>query len=248
MYAAASGMAAQQTNLEVIADNLANADVAGFKQVVASFTDVTAGGTLGLGTANSGKHPIFSQGKLMHSGGPFDVAIDGDGFFRVERDGTRGYTRNGEFTRAADGTLRNADGWALRDVRIPAAANAVHVAPDGTVTIDTNAAPGRTIDTNAATGRAIGRIRLATFAAPEQLQSLGGTVFAATPDSGPERLLAAGKTGQPAIDFGMLERSNVSIVESMMQILAAQRAYEANAKGVQAADEMQRIANNLHRS
>lgn len=238
MYAAASGMAAQQTNLEVIADNLANADVAGFKQVVASFTDVNAGGTLGLGTANSGKHPIFSQGKLMHSGGPFDVAIDGDGFFRVERDGARGYTRNGEFTRAADGTLRNADGWALRDVRIPAAANAVHVAPDGTVTIDTNAA----------TGRSIGRIRLATFAAPEQLQSLGGTVFAATPDSGPERPIAAGKTGQPAIDFGMLERSNVSIVESMMQILTAQRAYEANAKGVQAADEMQRIANNLHRS
>ena len=74
MYAAASGMAAQQTNLEVIADNLANADVAGFKQVVASFTDVNAGGTLGLGTATSGKHPLFAQGKLMHSGGPFAVS------------------------------------------------------------------------------------------------------------------------------------------------------------------------------
>jgi flagellar basal-body rod protein FlgG len=237
MYAAASGMAAQQTNLEVIADNLANADVAGFKLVAASFTDVNAGGTLGLGTATSGKHPVFSQGKLMHSGGPFDVAIDGNGFFRVERSGTRAFTRNGEFSRAADGTLRNADGWALRDVRIPPDATAVHVAKDGRVSIERAGGPA----TN------IGRIHLATFAAPEGLRALGGTVFAATPESGPERRLDAGRDGGPTIQFGMLERSNVSIIESMMQILTAQRAYEANAKGVQAADEMQRIANNLHR-
>jgi flagellar basal-body rod protein FlgG len=237
MYAAASGMAAQQTNLEVIADNLANADVAGFKLVAASFTDVNAGGTLGLGTATAGKHPVFSQGKLMHSGGPFDVAIDGSGFFSVERGGTHAFTRNGEFSRAADGTLRNADGWALRDVRIPADATAVHVAKDGRITTD---GADRT-------GRAGGRIRLATFAAPEGLRPLGGTVFAATYESGPERRIDAGRDGGPAIAFGMLERSNVSIIESMMQILTAQRAYEANAKGVQAADEMQRIANNLHR-
>jgi flagellar basal-body rod protein FlgG len=243
MYAAASGMAAQQTNLEVIADNLANADVAGFKQVVASFTDVNAGGTLGLGTATAGKHPLFAQGKLMHSGGPFDVAIDGDGFFRVERAGTLAYTRNGEFTRAADGTLRNADGWALRDVRIPANATTVHVATNGHVTIDL---PPAAAGTNAAV-RTIGTIRLATFAAPEQLLPLGGTVFGATRDSGPERRIDAGHTTGPNIQFGMLERSNVSIIESMMQILTAQRAYEANAKGVQAADEMQRIANNINR-
>ena len=238
MYAAASGMAAQQTNLEVIAGNLANADVAGFKQVVASFTDVTAGGTLGLGTATAGKHPIFSQGKLMKSGGPFDVAIDGEGFFRVERAGVRAYTRNGEFSRAADGTLRTADGWVLRDVRIPNDAAAVRVAADGQVTVES---PGKA-------DRSAGRIRLATFAAPESLRVLGGTVFAATRESGPERRIDAGRSGGPSIAFGMLERSNVSIIESMMQILTAQRAYEANAKGVQAADEMQRIANNLHRS
>src|SRR5277367_1704891 len=99
MYAAASGMAAQQTNLELIADNLANADVAGFKQMQARFTDVRAGGTLGLGTA-----------------------LAGPGFFRVERAGKFAYTRNGEFTRAADGALRTADGWRLRDVTIPAEA------------------------------------------------------------------------------------------------------------------------------
>lgn len=226
MYAAASGMAAQQTNLEVIADNLANADVAGFKQVAASFIDVNAGGTLGLGTATSGKHAVFSQGKLMRSGGPFDVAIDGSGFFRVERAGAHGYTRNGEFSRAADGTLRNTDGWRLRDVRIPADATAVHVAKDGTVTIDSAERANRNV----------GRIQLASFAAPESLRALGGTVFAATADSGPERRLDPGRDGGPSIAFGMLEHSNVSIVESMMQILTAQRAYEANAKGVQAAE------------
>jgi flagellar basal-body rod protein FlgG len=237
MYAAASGMAAQQMNLEVIADNLANADVAGFKQVAASFIDVNAGGTLGLGTASAGKHAVFSQGKLMHSGGPFDVAIDGSGFFRVERAGTHGYTRNGEFSRAPDGTLRNTDGWILRDVRIPPDAIAVHVAKDGRVTIDTAGAMSQPA----------GRIRLATFAAPEALRALGGTVFAASRESGAEHRIDAGRESGPSIAFGMLEHSNVSIVESMMQILTAQRAYEANAKGVQAADEMQRIANNINR-
>ena len=237
MYASASGMAAQQTNLEVIADNLANADVAGFKQVAATFIDVNAGGTLGLGTATAGKHAVFSQGKLMHSGGPFDVAIDGQGFFRVERAGMHGYTRNGEFARAADGTLRNTDGWQLRDVRIPSDALAVRVAKDGNVTVDL---PDRA-------NRPIGRIRLASFASAEGLRPLGGTVFAATPDSGPEHRIDPGRDNGPSIAFGMLEHSNVSIVESMMQILTAQRAYEANAKGVQAADEMQRIANNINR-
>jgi flagellar basal-body rod protein FlgG len=236
MYASASGMSAQQTNLEVIADNLANADVAGFKAMAARFTDVRAGGTLGLGTAAAGRHAVFTQGKLMHGGGPFDVAIDGAGFFRVERDGARGYTRNGELSRAADGTLRTADGWRLRDVTVPAAAIAVNVAPDGRVTMET--ADRKDV--------AIGRIRLATFAAPESLRSLGGTVFAATRESGPEQRIDPGGTVRVA--FGMLEKSNVSVIESMMQILTAQRAYEANAKGVQAADEMQRIANNLHRS
>jgi flagellar basal-body rod protein FlgG len=93
-----------------------------------------------------------------------------------------------------------------------------------------------------------GRIRLVGFAAPERLRALGSALFAATPDSGRARPLAAGGDRQPKLVFGALEKSNVSIIESMMAILAAQRAYEANAKGVQAADEMLRIANNLHRS
>jgi flagellar basal-body rod protein FlgG len=237
MYAAASGMAAQQTNLEIIADNLANADVAGFKSAAASFADVNAGGTLGLGTASVGRHVVFEQGKLMKSGGPFDLAIDGAGFFTVEKNGRTAYTRAGEFTRGSDGRLRNADGWSLHGVRLPPDAVTAQVAPDGRIRID------------AATARArdAGRIELTTFAAPERLTPLGGTLFAASDESGAARRLPAGD-GHSTIAFGMLEKSNVSIVESMMQILTAQRAYEANAKGVQAADEMMRIANNLHRS
>ncbi len=237
MYAAASGMAAQQTNLEIIANNLANADVAGFKGAAASFSDVNAGGNLGLGTTAIGRHAIFEQGKLMKSGGPFDLAIDGAGFFRVEKAGQTAYTRAGEFARSADGKLRNADGWALSGVRIPADALVATVEPNGQVFVDTTGAKHRSI----------ARIELATFRAPEGLRSLGGTLFSASPDSGPALRFAPGP-GRSTIAFGMLEKSNVSIVESMMQILTAQRAYEANAKGVQAADEMLRIANNLHRS
>ena len=237
MYAAASGMAAQQTNLEIIADNLANADVAGFKGAAASFTDVNAGGTLGLGTAALGRHPLFEQGKLMKSGGPFDLAIDGAGFFRIEKDGATAYTRAGEFSRAADGSLQNADGWRLHGVRIPADAISASVDRAGRVLIDSATAKGH----------AVARIGRVTFNAPEGLRALGGTLFVATAVSGPPHAFAP-REGRSSIAFGMLEKSNVSIVESMMQILTAQRAYEANAKGVQAADEMLRIANNLHRS
>jgi flagellar basal-body rod protein FlgG len=236
MYAAASGMAAQQTQLEVVADNLANADVAGFKGAAATFSDVRAG-AVGLGTTTLGRHALFAQGKLVRSGGAFDVAIDGPGFFIVERGGKHAYTRNGEFAREADGTLRNSAGWALRGVRIPADALAARVERDGRVTIDTATEKNRQI----------AQLHLASFAAPEALRPLGATLFAQSENSGAARTFVPGGRDGPSLAFGMLERSNVSIVEAMMQILGAQRAYEANAKGVQAADEMLRIANNLHR-
>jgi flagellar basal-body rod protein FlgG len=153
------------------------------------------------------------------------------------RDGARtSYTRDGEFSRAADGTLRNASGAQLDGVRIPAEALNVTVEPDGGVVV-----------TTAAGKQTIAHLRLAHFAAPEHLRAGGGTTFYATAQSGPARLFAPGGADGPSLRFGMLEKSNVSIIESMMQILAAQRAYEANAKGVQAADEMLRIANNLQR-
>jgi flagellar basal-body rod protein FlgG len=236
LYAAATGMAAQQKNLETIADNLANADVAGFKGAAETFTDIASrGGT--LGTAPAGAHVMFTQGKLERSGGPFDLAIHGPGFFAVaDRAGRLGFTRNGEFSRAADGTLQNAQGRRLLGARIPADAISAHVAADGTVTAQTPAGEKK-----------CGHIRLAEFASPDYLESAGGTLFFETKASGKARFVDPGKRGGPELQFGMLERSNVTIVEAMMQILAAQRAYEANAKGVQAADEMMRIADNLTR-
>lgn len=237
LFAAASGMAAQQRNLDTISDNLANSEVAGFKGSAETFAALSAPGEPPLGTIALGEHVLFTQGKLERSNGPFDMAIDGPGFF-VIRDGQRiGYTRDGEFSRAADGTLRNSTGWELDGVHLPSDTASAKVAPDGAVTI--TRADGTT--------RSAGRVKIATFAAPERLSSIGGTMFVANAHSGPAQTLHLdGKSGTQ-LRFAMLERSNVSIVDSMMQILAAQRAYEANAKGVQAADEMLRIANNLQR-
>jgi flagellar basal-body rod protein FlgG len=237
LFAAASGMAAQQQNLETIAQNLSNAQVAGFKGAAASFTDIASPAGGSIGTAFTGNHTVFTQGRLVHGGGPFDLAIEGAGFFAVlDNKGRRAYTRDGEFSRASDGSLQNAQGLRLEGIRIPENALSATVAEDGTVTAI--AAKGKI---------ACGRIHLWGFPAPESLQSIGGTLFFATHASGKPHHLDSGMAGEPAIRFGMLEQSNVSIIESMMEILGAQRAYEANAKGVQAADEMMRIADNLAR-
>ncbi|MDQ2680086.1 MAG: flagellar hook basal-body protein [Candidatus Eremiobacteraeota bacterium] len=237
LFAAASGMAAQQQNLDVISNNLANSEVAGFKESSETFAVLASPGERGIGTVATGEQVAFQAGKLERSNGPFDVAIDGPGFFTLDDGaGRRAYTRNGEFSRAADGTLRNRDGWRLHGIHIPNDALSARVADDGTVSIAT--VKGQ---------RGVGHIGIVNFAAPERLRAIGGTLFTATRDSGPARSVPAGSSDSPKVRFGMLEQSNVSIIESMMQILAAQRAYEANAKGVQAADEMLRIANNLQR-
>jgi len=231
LFVAASGMAAQQLHLDVVADNLANADVAGFKGSAAEFADVRLPGGAGLGVTPAGAHPLFEQGKLEKSGGPCDLAIDGPGFFALAQGKRIAYTRNGEFHRAADGTLQTSDGWRVPSVRIPADATRLGVDRDGRVWCERT--PGARTE--------CGRFALQSFPAPEALRPIGNARFEATPRAGkPTRV-------DSSIEFGMLERSNVSIVGAMMEILAAQRAYEANAKGVQAADEMQRIANNLHR-
>lgn len=236
LFAAASGMAAQQQNLDTIANNLANGDVIGFKGAENEFAALAAPGEPGAGTVRTGEQPLFKAGKLERSNGPFDVAIDGEGFFVVTDGHRRAYTRAGEFSRCADGGLANAQGWRLAGVRIPADAQSASVAEDGTLSVTT------------ATGtRTVAHLQLALFSAPEKLESLDGALFAQTPSSGTARLVTPGGESGPKLRYGMLEQSNVSIVESMMQILTAQRAYEANAKGIQAADEMLRIANNLQR-
>ncbi len=236
LFAAASGMSAQQRNLETISDNLANSEVAGFKQAAQTFAVLAAPGDDALGTISVGSHLVLTQGKLEPSNGPFDVALEGPGFFVVRQGKRTAYTRDGEFSRTADGALRNAEGWRLEGVRLPPDAVKAEVAADGAVA-------ARFADNHT---QACGRVAVAAFAAPEHLQR-AGSLFFATPASGSPQHIAPRNDGATRVRFGMLEKSNVSIVESMMQILAAQRAYEANAKGVQAADEMLRIANNLQR-
>jgi flagellar basal-body rod protein FlgG len=237
LFAAASGMTAQQRNLDTIADNLANAEVVGFKGSAQTFAELIAPGEAGIGTVALGTRVLFNQGKLARSPGPFDLAIDGPGFFALVDDhGRLRYSRDGAFSRAADGTLRNSQGLSLAGTRIPAEAVSATVAADGTVEIA--AAAGK---------RSVGRIRLAEFPAPEALRDTGGGVFVSTAAAGRRRDVVPGSDDGPKLRFGMLEQSNVTIIDAMMQILTAQRAYEANAKGVQAADEMLRIANNLQR-
>ncbi|MGB6413573.1 MAG: flagellar hook basal-body protein [Candidatus Cybelea sp.] len=237
LFAAASGMAAQQRNLDTIADNLANSGVIGFKGSVASFAELVEPGGVGEGTVALGSRVLFAQGKLARSAGPFDLAIDGPGFFEVvDARGRHAFTRDGQFSRAADGTLRNALDYRLAGIRIPAGALSAGVDESGTVRA-----------TFPAGSRTIGRITLAEFPSPDRLRAIGGAIFAATPAAGKPAGAGAGSPDGPKIRFGMLEESNVTIIDAMMQILTAQRAYEANAKGVQAADEMLRIANNLQR-
>ncbi len=236
LFAAATGMAAQQQNLETIADNLANADVSGFKGSAETFAALAAPDRRAVGTIALGTHPVFTQGKLERGNGAFDMAIDGEGFFELARGHERAYTRDGAFSRTADGRLRNAEGWSLHGVRIPVDALKVRVTDDGSVRVTTSKGT-----------RVVAHLRLALIPAPERMQSIGGTIFRVTPQSGRALLVAPGHGDGPRIRFGMLERSNVTIIDAMMQILTAQRAYEANAKGVQAADEMLRIANNLQR-
>jgi len=236
LYAAASGMAAQQQNLETIAANLSNAGVTGFKGAASTFEEIASPSGGVLGTALTGTRTLFTQGKLVRSGGAFDVAIDGNGFFVLEHGSKRAYTRAGEFSRAPDGSVQNAQGWRLSGVHIPDDARDLSVGDDGAVTATVH---GRKTP--------CGRVHVAAFASPESLDSSGGTLFFATRASGAGRDSACGREGEPAVKFGMLEQSNVTIVDAMMEILAAQRAYEANAKGVQAADEMMRIADNLQR-
>lgn len=232
LFSAASGMAAQQQNLDTVANDLANASVAGFKGSAQRFGELVAPGQGGIGTVALGEHVLFAQGKLAKSGGPCDLAIDGPGFFQlVDACGHRSYTRDGQFARAADGSLRNAAGLRLQGILIPADALSLSVGEDGAVRA-TFAHGG---------SQTIGRITLASFGAPDHLRSIGGSLFEATRQSGPPHNVAPGGDDGPKIRFGMLEQSNVSIVDAMMQILYAQRAYEANAKGVQAADEMLRI-------
>jgi flagellar basal-body rod protein FlgG len=257
LYTAASGMTAQQINLDNIANNLANASTSGFQSRRVQFSDllyqsevmpgsaatqqttVSSGLQVGLGTRPGNTEIIQTQGDLSSTGNPLDFAIQGTGFFQVLMPNNQiGYTRAGSFQPNAQETLVTANGNALQPaITIPANATNVTVGSDGTVSVNL---PGQT---NAAQ---VGVIQLATFANPGGLNSVGNNIYLPPPHRAmPSSARREAPDGLGTIQQGMLEQANVNIVDEFVNMILAQRSYESNSRVVKAADEMLQGLNQL---
>jgi flagellar basal-body rod protein FlgG len=259
LYSAASGMSAQETNIDNIANNLANANTVGFKTRRAQFQDLmyqslvqpgTASGQqtvvptglqLGLGTRAASNEIIFTQGAFTETDNPLDLVIQGNGFFQIQMpNGTLAYTRAGQFQLDKTGNVVTPQGYSLTpQITIPAAAQQVTIASDGTVSYTL---PNQ----NAA--QTAGQVQLANFANPAGLNSLGNNLYAPTDASGDPTVGApGGAEGLGSLLQGYTEQSNVSIVNEFINLIQAQRGYESNSKVVQAADQMYQQVNGLIR-
>lgn len=251
-------MVAQQLNLDVISNNLANANTTGFKHQRAEFQDliyqtVQAGGTsagqnlrtpggiqYGLGATNSATANDFAQGASLNTNNPLDIMIVGEGFFRVLRpDGTFGYTRDGSFKRDANGVLVTSAGYPLQPpITIPANAVSVTISKDGTV--DAKIAGQNDL-------QRIEQITLAVFPNAAGLTRVGGNIWTESAASGAPNVVLPETDGAGGIMAGYLEGSNVSVVEEMVRMISAQRAYEINSKAIQTSDDMLQTLNTLKR-
>ncbi len=259
LYTAASGMLAQQLNLDNVANNLSNSSTAGFRRRRLQFQDliyqnlvmpgsaatqnttVAAGLQIGLGTRTVASEIIQAQGDFATTGNPLDLAIQGAGFFQVKLpSGETAYTRAGMFHLDNQGNMVTADGNALDPaITIPADALTVSVGSDGTVTVTQ---PGQTQSSQ------VGSIQLANFQNPGGLNSIGQNLFLPTTASGdPIAGTPGGSDGLGSLQQGMLEQSNVSVVDEFIQMILAQRSYEANSRVVTAADQMLQQLSNLSR-
>jgi len=259
LYSAASGMNAQQLNVDNIAHNLANANTVGFKMRRAQFQDllyqnlsqpgaaagsqtvIPSGLQLGLGTRAVSNEISFTQGSFSGTNNPLDLVIQGRGFFQIRRPtGEIAYTRSGQFHLDRDGNLVTADGDALEpQITVPPEAQSITIAADGTVSFTL---PGQ------AAAQVGGQIQLANFTNPAGLNSIGRNLFMATDASGEATLgNPGGQEGLGSLLQGYVEQSNVSVVEEFINLIVSQRAYEANSKVVRAADEMYQQANNIPR-
>jgi len=259
LFSAASGMNAQQLNVDNIAHNLANANTAGYKTRRAQFQDllyqnmiqpgasagqqtsVPTGLQLGLGTRAASNEILFTQGNFASTENPLDVVIQGRGFFQVRQaNGELAYTRAGSFHQDRDGNIVTSDGDPLEpQITIPSTAQSITIASDGTVSYS------QTGQTAAQIG---GQIQLAMFANPAGLNSIGKNLYTPTDASGDAVVgTPGGQEGLGTLMQGFTEQSNVSVVEEFINLIVAQRAYEANSKVVKAADEMYQQVNNLSR-
>ena len=247
---AATGMLAQQLNVEVISNNIANMTTTGYKRQRAEFQDllyqdlrrvgsessdagtvVPSGIQLGLGVQPAAVYRIVEQGNLTVTENPFDLAINGRGYFTVELpSGDTGYTRAGSFQLSPDGELVTADGFiVLPGATIPSDAISVTINANGVVSVQVS---------GSTTEQQVGQIELANFANEAGLEALGDSLFLETAASGTATVGVPGATGFGLLKQGALENSNVNVVNEITNLIAAQRAYEMNSKVIQASDEM----------
>jgi flagellar basal-body rod protein FlgG len=249
LWIAKTGMEAQQMQLDVISNNLANSSTNGFKRANAVFEDLIyqnlrqtgsnsseqsqlpTGLQVGLGVRTVATSRSFAQGALQQSGNKLDVAVQGNGFFQVTMpDGTTNYTRDGSFQVDSQGRLVTANGLPIANgITVPANATSVAIAGDGTVTAQI---PGTTAPQN------IGTIALASFINPAGLDPKGQNLFAESPASGQPNTGNPGTNGLGALMQGFVETSNVNVVQELVTMIQTQRAYEMNSKAIQTSDQM----------
>lgn len=258
LYSAASGMEAQQFQMDTISNNLANVNTTGFRRNEARFQDlvyqelrapgspvgasvVPVGQDVGLGVKVGSSEKIFTQGNLIQTGNPLDMAIQGDGFFQVTQpDGTTAYTRDGSFKRDANGAIVTADGYFLQpQITIPQNAQQVNIGEDGTVSAQV---PGSNLP------QQLGQIQLARFVNTAGLSPVGGhNLYTQTAASGAPIVSQAGLNGTGTLQGGYLENSNVQVVQEIVNMITSQRAFEADSKAITAADQMLQVANGIIR-
>jgi len=250
LWIAKTGLDAQQTKMDVIANNLANVSTNGFKRSRAVFEDLMyqtmrqpgaaatdanqlpTGLQVGTGVRTVATERIHTQGSLENTGGSRNVAINGLGFFQVEMpDGTLAYTRDGSFETNQDGQLVTAGGYVVQPaINVPDNALELTIGRDGTVSVTQPGAAGTSVQ--------IGQLQLALFANPVGLQSVGENLYVETDSSGPANVLAPGLDGAGLVLQGWVETSNVSVAEELVNMIQTQRAYEINSKAVQTSDQM----------
>src|SRR5271169_6120055 len=256
LYIAATGMEAQNLSITVISNNLANVSTTGFKKSRADFQDLlyqtirTPGATsaetleipsgiqVGMGVTPVSVQKIFLQGNYQQTGNNLDTAIEGDGFFQIQMpDGTTAYSRDGSFKLNSDGQIVNSDGYPLEPtITIPANTTNISISSDGKISVT---------QASSTTPKQVGQIELANFINPGGLNSLGKNLFQPTGSSGDPTTANPGASGLGTISQGYIENSNVDVVEEMVNMIVAQRAYEINSKAVQASDQMLQVVNQM---
>lgn len=258
LWTAGSGMVAQQANIDVISNNLANVNTTGFKKSRTDFQDlmyqtmrqsgaatgpdsqVPTGIQVGSGVRQVATQKIYTTGSFQQTGNDLDVAIEGDGFFQVTMpDGTYAYTRDGSFKRDSQGRIVTSDGYPIEpQITIPDRATELTISADGRVSAKM---PDQT------EAQDIGEIQLVRFVNPAGLDSIGRNLLKETGASGQPVQVVPGQDGSGTLAQKYLEMSNVQVVEEMVNMIVAQRAYEINSKAITTSDEMLSQAANLKR-